>query len=81
MIVNQPRRLALSGLREVSTASSPGFVDGLKAWQSPGDAVSAIKGSVSAGDFSNPAYLAGLAAVPVGLLVVASTMMGGRRRR
>lgn len=84
MVVRKPA-MALRGSAGLGTdpvTPAPGFVDGVMAWKAPGTAVSAFTSTIQGGNLGDKAaYLGGLAVVPLGLLVVASQLMGGRRRR
>lgn len=61
-----------------TTSAKPDFMDGLKAWKSPLDAVSALKSSFQGDVTSNLPYLGGLAIPPLVLLML---LLGGGRRR
>lgn len=60
------------------TATPAGFMDGLKAWTSPLDALDALKNSFQGDVTANLAYVGGLALPPLAVLML---LMGGGRRR
>lgn len=69
-----------TGTTQVAT---PGFTDGLSAWQSPSAALTDLQNALSNAStaFSSTQlpYTAGLLAVPVGALVLLMSLMGGKR--
>lgn len=58
--------------------SPVGFMDGLKAWKNPLDALDALKTSFQGDVTANLAYVGGLAVPPLAVLML---LMGGGRRR
>lgn len=59
-------------------STTAGFMDGLKTWQNPLDAFSALKSSFQGDVTDNLAYVGGLAVPP---LVILMLLLGGGRRR
>ena len=69
---------AAESTTSTAATAKPGFMDGLKSWKSPLDAVSALKSSFQGDVTSNLPYVGGLAIPP---LVVLMLLLGGGRRR
>lgn len=80
--------MMLRGLGDTATtttetgtlSSDPGFVAGMEAWESPTTAFNQI-GSVFSGLSTLPMYALGFFLVPVAVVGIAMSFMGGKGRR
>ena len=75
--------LAAMTLGETSTDKTtvkPGFTDGLSVWKDPMAALKSLPETIGGMVKDNPVQALGVLIIPIGLVLIASSMMSANRR-
>lgn len=60
--------------------TKPGFTDGISVWKDPMAAIKALPDTITGMIQDNPVQALGVLIIPIGLVLIASSMMSARNR-